>query len=60
MKSLLVKTKEKKKKAQITLQLKKKVVKIRTLLLIEEEVGDLFHFERAANIIQRLGRKEKN
>ena len=41
------------------MQIQNKAVKIRTLLLTEDKVKDMFHFERAANIIMKMGGKEK-
>ena len=50
---------KKKKEGTKRVQIQNKAVKIRTLLLIEEKVRDMFHFDRAANIIMKLGGKEK-
>ena len=41
------------------MQIQNKGVKIRTFLLTEDKVEDMFHFERTADIIMKLGRKEK-
>ena len=54
-----LKLKKKRRRHKALVQIQNKAVKIRTLLLTEDKVEDMFHFERAANIIMKLGGKEK-